>query len=110
VSTLECVGEKKAAKIIKVRDREDITEENLAAVIQIPAESIQDWIQQNKLSLLKLPMPKPTQEDIGVPAQPTATSTEARLSKLETIILQLGQLVQLIAEDIQSLKDCISWI
>jgi hypothetical protein len=49
-------------------------------------------------------MSTPTQEGIGVPAQPTATSTEARLSKLETVILQLGQSVQLIMEDMKSLK------
>jgi DNA uptake protein ComE-like DNA-binding protein len=32
--TLEGVGETKAGKIIKLRDTEDITAENLAAVIQ----------------------------------------------------------------------------
>lgn len=104
--TLEGVGEKKAAKIIKLRDTQDVTEENLAAEIQLPVETIQQWVHQNKLSLKKLPMSLPTQqEDSGVSSEPTSISTEARLSKLETIIIQLGQSIQSIAEDMKSLKD-----
>ena len=104
--TLEGVGEKKAAKIINLRDTQDVTEENLAAEIQLPVETIQQWVHQNKLSLKKLPMSLPTQqEDSGVSSEPTSISTEARLSKLETIIIQLGQSVQSIAEDMKSLKD-----
>ena len=79
--TLEGVGEKKAAKIIKLRDTDDVTEENLAAEIQLPVDTIHQWGHQNKLSLKKLPMSLPTQkEDSGVPPEPTSISTEARLS------------------------------
>ena len=71
--TLEGVGEKKAAKIIKLRDTQDVTEENLAAEIQLPVETIQQWVHQNKLSLKKLPMSLPTQQEYsGVSPEPTS--------------------------------------
>ena len=49
---------------------------------------------------MSLPTP---QEDSGLPAD--QTSSEMRLSRLETIIFQLGQSVQTIAEEMKSLKD-----
>lgn len=102
--TLEGVGEKKAARIIKLRETEELTEENLAVEIQLPIETIQQWIRENKLSLLKIPMSLPIpQEDSGLPAD--QTSSGMRLSRLETIIFQLGQSVQTIAEEMKSLKD-----
>lgn len=64
--TLEGVGEKKAARIIKLRETEEVTEENLAAEIQLPIETIQQWIRENKLSLLKIPMSLPTPKKIVV--------------------------------------------
>ena len=89
--TLEGIGEKKAAKIIKLREEKAVTEENLAAEIQMPVETIQIWIQEKKLSMTKLPMSiSKQQEDSVIPAESTTITTDIRLSKLETIIAQLG--------------------
>jgi hypothetical protein len=87
-------------------EEKDVSEENLATEIQMPVETIQKWIQEKKLSMTKLPMSiSKQQEDSGIPAKSTTITTDVRLSKLETIIAQLGQSVQPFAEDVKSLKE-----
>lgn len=102
---MEGVKEKKAARIIKFREtREVVTEENLAAEIQLPIETIQGTGKQIVVSE-DSDVAANLQEDSGLPVDQTTISSEIRLSRLETIILQLGQSVQTIAEEMKSLKD-----
>jgi hypothetical protein len=72
----------------------------------MPVEIIQKWIQVEKLSLIELPMSIPTKQvDSGIPPELTTMTIDIRLSRLETIIAQHGQSVQLIAEYVKSLKE-----
>lgn len=82
--TLEGVGEKKAARIIKLRETREATEENLAAEIQLPIKKIQQWVQENKLSLLKKPMSLPTPQEYisGLPVDQTTILFDIHLCRL----------------------------
>jgi hypothetical protein len=100
------LAERKRLRLLNQEKKKGVSEENVAAEIQTPVEIIQKWIEEKKLSLIKLPMSVTTQQvDSGIPSELTTMAPDVRLSKLETIIAQLGQSVQLIAEDVKSLKD-----